>query len=96
MQAIDPSTTRVFVGAVNSLYDLTSADLTVRRHVQTGPQDDSPLCRGKWVFLAKNLEKIDKKSIFFFIPKKKFFFSKFFFQLKTPKFIDFYFFIFPY
>lgn len=43
--AIDPSTTRVFVGAVNSLYDLTSADLTVRRHVQTGPQDDSPLCR---------------------------------------------------
>uniref|UniRef100_A0A8R1IUN7 Sema domain-containing protein n=1 Tax=Caenorhabditis japonica TaxID=281687 RepID=A0A8R1IUN7_CAEJA len=48
--AIDPSTTRVFVGAVNSLYDLTSADLTVRRHVQTGPADDSPLCRGQFSF----------------------------------------------
>ncbi|CAD6194251.1 unnamed protein product [Caenorhabditis auriculariae] len=43
--AIDPSTTRLFVGGVNHLYDLLPGDLEIHRHVVTGPKDDSLHCQ---------------------------------------------------
>ncbi|CAI4229576.1 unnamed protein product [Auanema sp. JU1783] len=45
--AVDPSTTRIFVGGVNHLYDISSADLSVRVHAVTGPEEDSYDCRGR-------------------------------------------------
>ncbi|KAF8370327.1 plx-1 [Pristionchus pacificus] len=40
---IDPATSRLYVGGVNYLYDLTP-DLTVLKKAMTGPKDDSPEC----------------------------------------------------
>ena len=40
---VDPSTGRLYAGAVNWLYQF-SADLTLEQQVRTGPVDDSPLC----------------------------------------------------
>ncbi|GMT23527.1 hypothetical protein PFISCL1PPCAC_14824 [Pristionchus fissidentatus] len=40
---IDPATSRLYVGGVNYLYDLTP-DLTVSKVAETGPKEDSPEC----------------------------------------------------
>lgn len=40
---VDPSTGRLYAGAVNWLYQF-SADLTLEQQVRTGPVDDSPFC----------------------------------------------------
>ncbi|CAJ0936168.1 unnamed protein product, partial [Mesorhabditis belari] len=43
---IDPATSRLYIGGMNHLYDLTSDSLAVRVHTITGPHDDSESCRG--------------------------------------------------
>lgn len=43
---MDPLTNRLYVGAVNHLYDLSPLDLSIREHAVTGPRADSILCAG--------------------------------------------------
>uniref|UniRef100_A0A915MBN7 Sema domain-containing protein n=1 Tax=Meloidogyne javanica TaxID=6303 RepID=A0A915MBN7_MELJA len=42
--AMDRSTGRLYVGAVNHLYDLSPEGLAIREHALTGPRADSVLC----------------------------------------------------
>lgn len=41
---MDHSTGRLYVGAINHLYDLLPEGLTIREHTMTGPRADSVLC----------------------------------------------------
>ncbi|KAI6217562.1 Sema domain-containing protein [Aphelenchoides fujianensis] len=41
---VDPLTNRLYVGAVNHLFDISPVDLSVREHAVTGPRLDSILC----------------------------------------------------
>lgn len=49
-QIMDPLTNRLYVGAVNNLYDLSPVDLSIREHAVTGPKKDSIFCAGKKIF----------------------------------------------
>ncbi|CAD5219510.1 unnamed protein product [Bursaphelenchus okinawaensis] len=41
---MDPLTNRLYVGAVNHLYDLSPVDLSIREQALTGPKPDSLMC----------------------------------------------------
>lgn len=43
---MDPLTNRLYIGAVNHLYDLSPVDLAIREHAVTGPRPDSIYCAG--------------------------------------------------
>ena len=43
-QVVDPSTGRLYLGAVNNLYELYQENLSVKTRVATGPEDDSSEC----------------------------------------------------
>jgi len=47
---MDRSTGRLYVGAVNHLYDLSPEGLAIREHALTGPRADSVLCAGIFKF----------------------------------------------
>ncbi|CAK5123164.1 unnamed protein product [Meloidogyne enterolobii] len=47
---MDRSTGRLYVGAVNHLYDLSPEGLAIREHALTGPRADSVLCAGEFNF----------------------------------------------
>jgi hypothetical protein len=47
IQVMDKSTGRIYVGAVNHLYDLSPEGLAIREQAITGPRADSVLCAGR-------------------------------------------------
>lgn len=47
---MDLSTNRLYIGAVNHLYDISPDGLEVREHAITGPKPDSILCAGIFHF----------------------------------------------
>ena len=47
LKVMDRSTGRLYVGAVNHLYDLSPEGLAIREHALTGPRADSILCAGE-------------------------------------------------
>ncbi|VDM16360.1 unnamed protein product, partial [Wuchereria bancrofti] len=61
-QVIDPSTGRLYVGGVNSLYDLNHPDLSVKVHTSTGPEEDSVECPNKASCLSSNVRRKTENS----------------------------------
>lgn len=43
---MDHSTSRLYIGAVNHLYDISPEGLEIREHAITGPKPDSIFCAG--------------------------------------------------
>jgi hypothetical protein len=65
---MDRSTGRIYVGAVNHLYDLSPEGLAIREHAITGPRADSMLCAGGTNLHIKNgLNFISKKHLTLFL-----------------------------
>ena len=48
---MDHSKNRIYVGAVNHLYDLSSDGLSIHEHAITGPRADSILCAGMYLYI---------------------------------------------